>query len=123
MKSSGKECLTAYTKRINFARNNYSFRWTDLGIVGLSMIIGIPAVLILVLIYLRCIWLCKEPEIQFVRFTFLIVLLGSGTTAEMYREGNILLLSFFLYLEYKYHKELKISKFLKKNVITSNGNK
>lgn len=114
---------TSYTKRINIARNSYGFRWTDLGIVGLSMIIGIPAVLMLVLIYIRCIWLCKEPEIQFVRFTFLIVLLGSGTVAEMYREGNILLLSFFLYLEYKYHKELKISKFLKKNVITNNGTK
>lgn len=99
---------TSYTKNINIARNSYGLRWTDLGIVGLSMIIGIPAVLLLVLLYLRCIWLCKEPEIQFVRFTFLIVLLGSGTTAEMYREGNILLLSFFLYLEYKYHKEAKI---------------
>ena len=114
---------TSYTKRINIARNSYNYRWTDLGIVGLSMIIGIPAVLILVLIYLRCIWSCKEPEIQFVRFTFLIVLLGSGTTAEMYREGNILLLSFFLYLEYKYHKELKIRKLFKKKVVTNNGNK
>lgn len=115
---------TSYTKRINVARNSYGFRWTDLGIVGLSMIIGIPAVLMLVIIYIRCMWKCKEPEIQFVRFTLLIVLTGSVfTTAELFREGNILLLSFFLYLEYKYHKELKIRKFLKKNVITSNGNK
>ena len=114
---------TSYTKKINVARNSYNLRWTDLGIAGLSMIIGIPAVLMLVLIYLRCIWLCKEPEIQFVRFTFLIVLLGSATVAEMYRVGNILLLSFFLYMEYKYHKELKIRKILKKNVVTNNGNK
>lgn len=80
--------------------------WNDLGLVGLSMIIGIPAVLLLVAMYLVCIWRLKEPKLQYLRFTLIVILIGSlFTTAELYRDGNILLLSLFLYIEYKYHQE------------------
>ena len=97
-----------YVKEINRARLEYHFFWTDLGLVGLSMIIGMPAVILLVLMYIRCIWRCKAPPIQFVRFTFFIVLTSSlFITAELYRKGNILLLSLFLYLEYKYNLETR----------------
>lgn len=100
-----------YAKEIKAAKENYHFFWSDLGLVGLSMIIGVPAVLLLVLMYIRCIWRCKDPQIQFVRFTFFIVLAGSLlVNAELYRKGNILLLSLFLYLEYKYNMELKQAK-------------
>lgn len=99
---------SSYAKEINRAIEYNHFYWVDIGMVGLSMIIGIPAVLLLVVIYCRCIWLCKEPQIQYVRFTLIIVLLGSiFTTAELFREGNILLLSVLLYLEYRFHKEKK----------------
>lgn len=91
---------TKYRREIYF--NGYTF--SDLGMVGYSMIIGIPAVIILVLLYLFCIWRYKEPQFQYLRFTMLIVLLGSiFTTAEMFREGNILLLSLFIYIEYRCH--------------------
>ena len=88
---------TKYRKDIYY--NNYAF--TDLGLVGLGLIIGFPAVLLLVLCYVKCIWRFKEPKFQYLRFTLLLVLLGSlFTNAELYRTGNILLFSLFLYVEY-----------------------
>ena len=88
---------TNYRKDIYY--NNYAF--TDLGLVGLGLIIGFPAVLLLVLCYVKCIWRFKEPKFQYLRFTLLLVLLGSlFTTSELYRTGNILLFSLFVYVEY-----------------------
>lgn len=102
---------SSYFKQISYAADNFGFYWIDLGVVGLSMIIGVPAVLMLIVMYILCMWRCKEPQIQFVRFTLFIVLLGSiFTSMELYRKGNLLLLSYFLYLEYIYHKEIRISK-------------
>lgn len=84
----------------------HNYTWTDLGLVGLSMVIGIPAVVLLVLIYLICMWNYKDIRFQYIRFTLLIVLLGSlFTTSELYRNGNILLFSLILYIQYKYSKE------------------
>lgn len=82
------------------------FYWNDLGIIGLSMVIGMPAVCLLVFLYLACIWKCKESSLQYIRFTLSVILLGSiFTSMELYRTGNILLLSLFLYMEYRYHEE------------------
>lgn len=97
-----------YYKQIHNAIDYYHYYWVDLGIVGLSMVIGIPAVMLLVAMYLCCMWKCKEPRLQYIRFTLFIVLAGSiFTSMELYRKGNILLLSLFLYIEYKYHREQK----------------
>lgn len=79
------------------------------------MVIGMPAVILLVFMYLYCMWKCKEPRLQYIRFTLFVVLFGSIITSmELYREGNILLLSLFLYIEYKYHMEQKFVDRLKK---------
>ena len=87
-------------------KDQNGFYWDDLGVIGLGLVIGFPAAILLILLYVVCMWKCKEPDIQYVRFTLFVVLVGSiFTTRELYREGNILLLSFFLYLEYKYHAE------------------
>ena len=97
-----------YYKTIRAAKDDNGFYWSDLGLVGLSMIIGIPAVLLLIFLYVKCMWKCKEPQIQFIRFTLFVVLVGSlFLNAELYRDGNILLFSLFLYFEYKYHQEQK----------------
>ena len=100
-----------YFINIAYETEQHGFYWVDLGIVGLSMVIGIPAVCFLIFIYLTCIWKCKEPALQYIRFTLSVVLLGSiFTSMELYRGGNILLLSLFLYIEYRYHKEKEMSK-------------
>lgn len=95
---------STYTKQIyGYAYGNHLF-WDDLGLVGLSMIIGEPAVILLIVIYAIAIWRYREPRLQYLRFAMIIVLLGSFTTAELFREGNLLLLSLILYIEQKYHR-------------------
>lgn len=100
-----------YARRIKKMNDNHL--WIeDLGMVGLSMMIGIPAAICLVLIYLICIFRCKSPDLQYIRFTLLIVLLGSiFTSMELYRTGNILLLSLLVYMEMKYNRELMLRKY------------
>ena len=95
-----------YAKSIYGYAYDHNLFWDDLGVVGLSMIIGIPAVLLLIIMYIICIWRCKDSQFQYIRFTLAIVLIGSlFTTAELYRDGNILLFTLFMYIEYKYHQE------------------
>ena len=97
-----------YTNEIYGYAYSKGLYWDDLGVIGLSMIIGIPAVVALIVMYIICMWKCKESELQYIRFTLFTVLFGSFTTSELFREGNILLLSLFLYIEYKFHQEQKL---------------
>ena len=100
-----------YSKKISDSARYNGLYWVDLGLVGLSMIIGIPSVLSLIALYLICMWKCKEPELQYIRFTLFIVLFGSiFTSMELYRNGNLLLFSLILYIEFKYHREQIIAK-------------
>ena len=95
-----------YFKTIDAEKEQDGFYWDDLGLIGLGLVIGFPATILLILLYVVCMWKCREPDIQYVRFTLFVVLIGSiFTSRELYREGNILLFSLFLYLEYKYHAE------------------
>lgn len=87
----------------------YHFYWNDLGLIGLSMFIGIPAVMMLVLMCLVGIWKCKDPKLQYIRFTLFIELSASiFTSAELYRKGNLLMLALFLYIDYRFRRELKM---------------
>ena len=98
-----------YYKTIKNIEKNYNFYWVDLGLVGLSMIIGLPAVVCLVIMYLFCIFKFKEPQYQYVRWGLVVVLIGSiFTSKELFRDGNILLLSLFLYLEYISHHKTSL---------------
>ncbi len=99
---------TSYAKAIETAEGNALY-WVDLGMIGLTWIIGIPAVVLLIVIYLWCAKRCKSPDIQFVRFTLLLLVIGSlVTTMELFRYGNILLVSFLLCYEYKYNQEMEL---------------
>ncbi len=96
-----------YSKDMLEAERLYYF-WMDLGLVGLSFIIGVPAVLLLVWMVIKCIYNCKAMELQFVRYTLLTILLGSLlTTMELYRAGNLIMIGLFLCLEYTFNKNLK----------------
>ena len=82
--------------------------WNDLGLIGLSYIIGIPAVVLLLILCIRCIVQCKDPSLQYIRFALLISILGSiMTSQELYRDGNFLLIGVLLYY-LKVHNEEKI---------------
>lgn len=102
-----------YYKQIERVKQYQHLWWVDLGLVGLVLIIGIPAVLLLVYLYVICIWRCKAPRLQFIRFTLLVVLMGSiFTSMELYRNGNILIFSLLLYSEYIYNVENKNKKLI-----------
>ena len=92
---------TSYYKIMSDAAERLHFYWQDLGIIGLSFIIGIPAVILLVWIILKCIIQCKSPHLQYIRFTLLTVLLGSiFTSMELYRTANLLIMSLYICLVY-----------------------
>lgn len=108
---------TKYSKDIADATETYFYYWVDLGLIGLSFILGIPSVITFIIIIFRCIIKSKDKELQFIRFTLLTVLLGSlFTTMEIYRRGNILIIAIFLCLEYTKSKEISNNK-SKKNSI------
>lgn len=92
---------TSYYKTMYDAADRLHFYWQDLGIIGLSFIIGIPAVILLVWIVLKCIFQCYSPHLQYIRFTLLTVLLGSVfTSMELYRTSNLLIISLYMCLVY-----------------------
>jgi len=97
-----------YCRDIIHASDFYGYFWVDLGVIGLSMIIGIPATLILISIYVLIMIKMKDTQYQYIRFTLFVVLCGSIITSmELFREGNILLLSVFMYMEYILSKKKK----------------
>lgn len=79
--------------------------WNDLGLIGLSYIIGIPAVVLLLILCIRCMIQCKDPNLQYIRFALLVTILGTiMTSQELYRQGNFLLIGVLFYYVKKYSK-------------------
>ena len=98
----------ASNKYQNIMKQIHSQRiyWGDLGLIGLSFIIGIPTVILIVVICLICVYRCKSNEHLFIKFTLLASILGTGiTSAELYRNGNFYCIALLLYYIYKYNKE------------------
>lgn len=107
---------TQHIKQLNREGKGYHLWLEDLGIVGLSMMIGIISVSFLVLIYLLCMYKCMDPRLQCIRFTLFIVLIGSiFTTMELYRQGNLLILPLLLYYEEKFNNTHQLIETLKSN--------
>ncbi len=98
---------TPYYNDMIHAAQVKHYGWNDLGVIGLSYIIGIPAVCLLVGIVAYCIYKAKGERIQYVRFTLLTALLGSIVTSmELFRTGNMLVVSLYLCLVHAADKEL-----------------
>ena len=99
-----------YVKSIRDTGRTYGYIIEDLGLIGLSMMIGIPAVVLLIVLYCMLIQRFREKKYQYIRFTLLVVLLGSiVTTMELFRAGNILIITLFLYLEKNQNKILPLN--------------
>ena len=100
---------TAYYKDMNYSVERFHYYWVDLGVVGLSYIIGIPSVVLLLYIVLSCVWRARSFELQYIRFTLLTVTIGSiFTSMEIFRPGNFIIISLFLAQVYIYNKEKAI---------------
>ena len=80
--------------------------WNDLGLISLSWVIGIPAVCLLSFVVLLCAWRCKEDDLLFVRYALLVAFVGSiGTSQEIFRQGNMIVMGLLFYYEFIYHRE------------------
>ncbi len=91
---------STYAKNIQDATDTYSYYWNDLGLLGLSFIIGIPAVILFIIIILKSISSCKDRDLQFIRFSMLTVLCASLVTSmEIYRTGNFIIIALLLSIE------------------------
>lgn len=81
--------------------NAYDFHlyWNDLGIIGLSYIIGILSTVLLIYLCIKTMICCKRRDLQYIRFCILVVLIGSIITSmEIYRNGNLVILGILMYI-------------------------
>lgn len=73
--------------------------WNDLGVIGLALLIGFPAAILLCYILLRSTLFCKTHELLPIKYTILTVFLGSiFTSQELFRSGNFVVLGTMLYI-------------------------
>lgn len=87
--------------------------WNDLGLIGLSYIIGIIATLILVYLCIKTMIDCSDSDLQYIRFCILAVLVGTIITSmELYRNGNLVILGVLMYIVHfsKSKRELLLNK-------------
>lgn len=90
---------TDYGRKLMLAEDRFGFYWVDLGLVGLSWIIGIPAVICLLVIIYKNVKYCRGSGIQYVRFTLIAVTLASAVTSmELFRNGNMVIIGLMLYI-------------------------
>lgn len=95
------------TPKNNYQRifaNAYSAQmyWNDLGIIGLSYIIGIISVLLLIYLCIMAMYKCKDKELQFIRFGIFCVLVSTIITSmELYRYGNLAVLGLLFYIVHR----------------------
>lgn len=98
----------AYQAKVSYA-SSINLYWNDLGLIGLSYCIGVPAVLLLVYLCMYTMWKSKERNLQFVRFAIFVALFGSIITSmEIYRKGNLLVLAILFYYVSQYKKQKKL---------------
>lgn len=104
--------------------NSMGLWWVDLGLIGLSYVIGIPTVLILVLLVLYCFHNSRSPDLCFIRCTLIVVFLGSIITSmEIYRSGNLIILSLLFYCSYakcSKEKEKHHGRIFNNNILCNN---
>lgn len=92
---------TKYRRDVDYAAEYHGYYWVDLGIIGLSFVIGIPAVLLLLYMYIYSIWNAKSKEVQYIRFCLAAILAGSiFTSMELFRPGNLLIVTILFYMVY-----------------------
>lgn len=76
-----------------------SLYWNDLGLIGLSFIIGIIAVSLLVYLCIKTMYDCGDSNLQYIRFCVFAVLVGTIITSmELYRNGNLVMLGILMYI-------------------------
>lgn len=79
--------------------------WMDWGILGLSWMIGIPAVASMLWYSIKVYKIRSDKAYFFLPIWFMYLILSSITTAEFFRQGNFIIQALCLYLAEKVYKE------------------
>ena len=100
--------LTPGNKYQNLVSNAYDLGlyWNDLGIIGLSNMIGIPAIITLIILIALSFKECSDEQLMFIRYMLVAILLASiMTSQEIYRHGNFVIMGLLFYYIYIYKQE------------------
>ena len=92
---------STYGKQIQELKD-YHIIWADWGLIGLSWVLGIPAVLCIVWYALKAFFTPVKPEKSYLCYWFLFMILCSIVTREIYRIGAFPIQGVILYLIAKY---------------------
>jgi hypothetical protein len=82
---------------------NRGITWVDLGLLSLSWVIGIPAVIAMILYSLKASFLKVSSEYYYQGIWFIYLVAISFTTMEFFRPGNFVVQALVLYLVEKAH--------------------
>lgn len=93
-----------YGKKMEKLQND-GINWVDWGLLSLSWIIGIPAVLVMILYSFKVILLKLPINYFYIKIWFVYLLVISFTTMEFYRAGNFIVQAMVLYIAEKAHKQ------------------
>lgn len=95
----------SYYKNIETSLWSIGIFWMDWGILGLSWMIGIPAVLSMLYYSFKVYKIKSDKAFFFLPIWFLYMILSSITTAEFFRQGNFIIQALCLYLAERTYKE------------------
>ena len=99
---------SSYSTSIDDLKDN-GLVWADWGMIGLSWLLGIPAVTIFVFILLKCLFLKRNKDHMYVTVWILFLLLGTIFQREFYRVGNPFVIGMILYLSELVHKSFLLN--------------
>lgn len=90
-----------YGKKIQALKEHHII-WADWGLIGLSWVLGIPAVLCLVWLFIYAFLTPVEPDKSYLCYWCLFIVLASVLTREIYRPGAFPIEAVVLYLIAQY---------------------
>lgn len=76
-------------------------QWRDWGIIGFSWILGLPATLVLILLFVILIFTNVDKEFMYIKCTYIFLFFISITTMEIYRQGAFVFHALSLYMIYR----------------------
>ena len=92
---------SAYGRHLQELKN-YGIIWADWGLIGLAWVLGIPAVLCIVWYAIRAFLTPVRQEHSYLCYWFLLMILSSILTREIYRQGAFPIQAVILYLIAQY---------------------
>lgn len=94
-----------YYKYVEAALWSNGLFWMDWGILGLSWMIGVPAVASMLWYSIKVYKIRSDKAYFFLPIWFMYLILSSVTTAEFFRQGNFIIQALCLYLAERVYKD------------------